>query len=61
LALVLIQSDPVLMRAHLWCAGAGVSEWTQAEVLTIFENRSGAGVDFLKEGTEPEWSWSQFF
>ena len=25
----------------------------------IFENRSGAGVDFSKE--EPEWSRSQFF
>jgi len=41
------------------CTGAGVSEWTPAGVLTIFENRSGVGVDFSKEG--PEWSWSQFF
>ena len=24
----------------------------------IFENRSGAGVDFSKEGPEPEWSRS---
>ena len=30
-------------------------------VLTIFENKSGAGVDFFKEGSEPEWSRSQFF
>jgi len=41
------------------CTGAGVSEWTPAGVLTIFENRSGVGVDFSREG--PEWSWSQFF
>jgi len=39
--------------------GAGVSEWTPDGVLTIFENRSGAGVDFSKEGSE--WSRSQFF
>jgi len=32
------------------CTGAGVSEWTPAEVLTNFENRSGAGVDFLGKG-----------
>jgi len=31
-----------------------VSEWTPAGVFTIFENRSGAGVDFLKEGPELE-------
>ena len=36
-----------------------MSEWTPAGVLKIFENRSGAGVDFFKEG--PEWSRSQFF
>ena len=41
------------------CTGAGVSESTPAGVLTIFENRSGAGVDFCNE--EPEWSRSQFF
>jgi len=41
------------------CTGAGVWEWTPAGVLTIFENGSGAGVDFSKEG--PEWSWSHFF
>jgi len=40
---------------HQRCTGAGVSEWTPAGVLTIFENRSGAGVDFFKEGR------SQFF
>ena len=37
-----------------------MSEWTQARVLTIFENRSGAGVDFCKEEQEPERSRSQF-
>jgi len=31
-----------------------VSERTQAGVLTNFENRSGAGVNFFKEGPEPE-------
>jgi len=31
-----------------------VSEWTPAGVLTNFENRSGAGVEFFKEGPEPE-------
>ena len=36
-----------------------MSESTPAGVLTIFENRSGAGVDFSKE--EPEWNRSQFF
>ena len=36
-------------------------EWTPAGVLTIFENRRGAGVDFFKEGPEPEWIRSQFF
>ena len=34
-----------------------MSEWTPAGVLTIFENRSGAGVDFSKEGR----SRSHFF
>jgi len=38
-----------------------MSEWTPPGVLTIFENRSGAGVDCFKEGPEPEWSRSQFF
>jgi len=33
---------------HQRCTGAGVSEWTPAGVLTIFENRSGAGVVFLR-------------
>jgi len=37
---------------HLWCTG--VSEWTPAGVFTIFEDRSGAGVDFFEEGPEPE-------
>jgi len=32
------------------CTGAGVSEWTPAGVLTNFENRSGAGLDFLRKG-----------
>jgi len=36
------------------CTGAGVSKSTPAGVLTIFEIRSGAGVDFFKEGPEPE-------
>ena len=36
-------------------------EQTTAGVLTIFENRSGAGVDFSEEEPEPEWSRSQFF
>jgi len=36
------------------CTGGVVSEWTPDGVLTIFENRSGAGVDFSKEGPEPE-------
>ena len=27
-----------------------MSEWTPAGVLKIFENRSGAGVDFLRKG-----------
>ena len=36
-----------------------MSEWTPAGVLTIFENRSAAGVNFFKEG--PEWGRSQFF
>ena len=31
-----------------------MSEQTQAGVLTIFENRSGAGVYFSKEEPEPE-------
>jgi len=34
-----------------------VSQWTPAGVLTNFENRSGAGVDFLRKagaGEEPE-------
>ena len=37
-----------------------MSESIPAGVLTIFENRSGAGIDFFKEGPEPEWSRSQF-
>jgi len=37
---------------HQRCTGAGVSEWTPAGVLTNFENRSGAGVDFFKK--EPD-------
>jgi len=37
-------------RLHQRCTGAGVSEWTPAGVLTIFENRSGAGVYFLIRG-----------
>jgi len=32
------------------CTRSGVSEWTPAGVLTIFENKSGAGVDFLRKG-----------
>ena len=36
-----------------------VGEDTGRRVLTIFENRGGAGVDFSKE--EPEWNRSQFF
>jgi len=32
------------------CTGAGVSEWAPAGVLTVFENRSGAGVSFLIRG-----------
>jgi len=36
-----------------------MSERTPAGVLTIYGNRSGARVDFFKEG--PEWSRSQFF
>jgi len=59
---ILPESTPVIrIRPHLWCTGAGVSEWTPAGVLTIFENRSGPRVDFFKEGPEPEWSQSQFF
>jgi len=27
-----------------------MSKWTLTGVLTIFENRSGAGVDFLRKG-----------
>ena len=42
------------------CTGAGVSEWAPAGVLTIFENRSGARVDFSKEGQEPEWAGVSF-
>ena len=38
-----------------------MSEWTPAGVLTIFENRRGAGVNFFKERSEPEWNRSQFF
>jgi len=37
-----------------------VSEWTPAGVLTNFENRSGAGVDLLRKGPDPEWSQSYF-
>jgi len=29
--------------------GVQESEWSPAGVLTIFENRSGAGVDFLRK------------
>jgi len=36
-------------------------ESTLAGVLTIFENWSGAGVDFSKEELEPQWSRIQFF
>ena len=38
-----------------------MSEWTPAGVLTIFENRSGAGVGLSEEGPEPEWNRSHFF
>ena len=31
-----------------------MSEWTPAGVLTSFENRSGAEVNFFKEGPESE-------
>ena len=31
-----------------------MSKWTLTGVLTIFENRSGAGVDISKEEPEPE-------
>jgi len=43
-------------KQHVYqrCTGAGASEWTPAGVLKIFENRSGAGVDFFKEGAELE-------
>jgi len=37
--------------AGVW---TGVSEWTPARVLTIFENRIGARIDFFKEGPETE-------
>ena len=37
-----------------------MSEWTPAGVLTNFENRSGAGVDFFMERPELEWSRSCF-
>ena len=37
-----------------------MSEWTPARVLTNFENRSGAGVDFFKEGPELDWRRSHF-
>jgi len=43
-----------LHRPHQRCTGTGVSVWTPAGVLTNFENRSGAGADFFKEGPEPE-------
>jgi len=51
----------VHMTKHQRRTRAGVSEWTPAGVLTIFKNRSGAGVGFSKEWPEPEWSRSQFF
>ena len=35
-----------------------MSEWTPAGVLTNFENKRGAGVDFFRE--RPEWSRSHF-
>ena len=38
-----------------------MSEETLAGVLSIFENRSGGGVDFSKKEPKPEWSQSQFF
>jgi len=44
----------VLVATIQRCTGVGVSEWTPAGVLTNFENRSGAGVDFFEEGLEPE-------
>jgi len=65
-----LTTDP--MQSNFWivfshwrsvgqrCTGAGASEWTPAGVLTIFENRSGAGVDFFKERLEPELSRSHF-
>ena len=34
--------------------GVQEPEWTPTGVLTNFKNRSGVGVDFLKEGPEPE-------
>ena len=36
-------------------------EWTAGGVLRIFENGSGARLDFFKEGPEPEWNRRQFF
>jgi len=46
--------DPVMGVAdddtYQKCTGAGVSEWAPAGVLTVFENRSGAGVSFLIRG-----------
>jgi len=48
---------PIIPARDQWCTGAGVSESNPAGVLTIFENRSGARVDFSKE--EPR--RSQFF
>jgi len=50
-----------MIAPHQRCTGTGGSEWTPAGVLTIFENRSGAVVDFFKKGPELEWSRSQFF
>ena len=43
------------------CTGARVSEWTPAGVLTIFENRSGAGVDFLRKGRSRSGAGVSFF
>jgi len=44
-----LDSDKKISQfGNLWCLRSGVSEWTPAGVSTNFENRSGAGVAFLK-------------
>jgi len=43
---------------HVETSGVQEPECIPAGVLMIFENRSGAGVDFFKEG--PEWGQSHF-